>query len=90
VTFAMSSTSHPEVTAPNAVPRVSPFCMHLLSKNIVKRARPMLVDEDVLDASNHCWCAGTGQILGPDRFVAHPHECRRGRACFESPLSDLT
>jgi hypothetical protein len=82
----MSSTPQPAV----ALPRVSPFCSRLLSKNIVKRARPMLVDDDVLDASNHCWCACTGQILGPDRFVAHPRDCRRGRACFESPISDLT
>lgn len=77
-------------TNPGAAPRISPFCMHLLSKNIVKRARPMLTDEDVLDASNHCWCACTGQVLGPDRYVAHPFECRRGRACFESRTGDLT
>ena len=80
-------TASPE---PEAAPRVSPFCVHLLSKNIVKRARAMLTDDDVLDASNHCWCGTTGQALGPDRFVAHPSDCRRGRACFESPLSDLT
>jgi hypothetical protein len=71
-------------------PVVSPFCLRLLSKNIVKRAKPMLTDEDVLDASNHCWCAATGQILGPDRYVAHPGDCRRGRVCYESPLENLT
>lgn len=80
----MSST--PE---PSAAPRVSPFCVHLLSKNIVKRMAPMLADEDVLDASNHCWCARTGQILGPDRFTAHPSACRRARSCFQSPVGDL-
>lgn len=73
-----------------SAPRVSPFCMHLLSKNIVKRAHPMLTDEDVLDASNHCWCKCTGQILGPDRYVAHPSECRSGRTCFESRVTDLS
>lgn len=80
-------SASPEPIAP---PRVSPFCVRLLTKNIVKRARPMLTDEDVLDASNHCWCACTGQILGPDRYVAHPRDCRRGRICFESPIADLT
>lgn len=79
----MNEASEP----PAPLARVKPFCKHLLSKNIVKRTKVMLEDDDVLDASRHCWCKLTGQTLGPDRFSAHPSECRVGRACFESPFA---
>ena len=30
-----------------------------------------------------------GQILGPDREVAEPESCRKGRSCFDSPFASL-
>ena len=74
---------------PEETPRISPFCADLQSKKLAVQGGPALVDEDVLDASNHCWCAATSQILGPDREPAHPSTCRAGRACFHSPLQSM-
>ena len=48
-----------------------------------------MVVGDILDASQHCWCAQTMQTLGPDRFECHPEDCTTGRDCFESPLAGL-
>ena len=63
-----------------------PFCVRLRSKRILTRGVPPLTEADVLDASRWCWCVATDQILGPDRHVAHPADCRKGRSCFESPF----
>ncbi len=68
---------------------ISPYCRHLESKKLMLAQAPPLVDRDVLDASQHCWCAQSFKILGPDGFAAHPADCRKGRACFDSPLVDL-
>ena len=32
------------------------------------------------------WCLSTMETAGPDDGYAHPHQCRRGRACFEEPI----
>jgi hypothetical protein len=69
--------------------RLSPFCKHLASKKIRLAARPPMNERDVLDASNRCWCAKTSQVRGPDREIADPEACRKGRACFESSFADL-
>jgi hypothetical protein len=73
----------------NEKPRVSPFCTALSSKKIMVAEGAPLVDEDVLDRSCHCWCAVTTQVLGPDRELASPADCRKGRACFRSPFEPL-
>ena len=62
---------------------LSPFCRHLQSKKLFFRTLPPQTEEDVLDASRHCWCRQTHQILGPDGEVVEPLECRAGRACFD-------
>lgn len=31
------------------------------------------------------WCLSTMQTAGPDDALAHPHACREGRGCFQSP-----
>jgi len=68
---------------------INPFCAHLGSKKLMLAQRPPMIDTDVLDASNHCWCETTHQIVGPDGSAAHPEDCRKGRPCFESPLEKL-
>ena len=81
--------NQPNESAP-ARPRVSPFCQHLTSKKTVLADAPPRTVEDVMDASQACWCAKTQTILGPDRFVCHPEDCNDPeRTCFESPLRDL-
>lgn len=70
-------------------PRVSPYCEHLCSKKLMIADEPAMVDRDVLDASNHCWCGSTFKLLGPDGSGAHPEDCRKGRECFSSPLERL-
>lgn len=82
--------NRPDETAPAAgLPRVSPFCIRLGSKKLMLAERPPLADGDVLDASQHCWCERTYQVIGPDAGSAHPADCRKGRPCFESPLDEL-
>jgi len=63
--------------------RISPFCRDLSSKKAVFLARPPRDEEELLDASRHCWCGETMQALGPDGDVVAPEDCRAGRACFE-------
>ncbi len=80
----MKNTDHS-----GARPTVSPFCQHLSSKKLMIAEDPPMVDRDVLDASQHCWCGVTYKVLGPDGSQCHPEDCRKGRDCFESPLAEL-
>jgi hypothetical protein len=77
--------TNPETLRPAGL-SISPFCIHLWSKKASFLDRPPLVEEDILDASRHCWCRKTMQVLGPDREVVAPADCRQGRTCFESIL----
>ena len=45
--------------------------------------------EDVLDRSQHCWCARTEKALGPDGELAWPDDCDAKRSCYRSPYGDL-
>jgi len=62
---------------------LSPYCAHLRSKKSRFLASPPRTEGDILDASRHCWCERTMQLLGPDRALVDPDDCRRGRSCFE-------
>lgn len=88
-----SNANRPDPQGPAAAPRrpgVSPYCAHLESKKLSLADTPPMTPRDVLDASQHCWCGKTKDILGPDRFLCHPEECDDPtRDCFESPLKDL-
>jgi hypothetical protein len=68
----------------------SPYCKHLRSKKWHFRTGPPMVASDLLDASNHCWCAKTCEALGADDELAHPDDCTRGRACFEPYFAGAT
>ena len=70
-------------------PKLSPFCEHLDSKKLMLASQTPKVAEDVLDASQHCWCGVTMKILGPDGNQCHPDDCRKGRSCFTSSIQDL-
>jgi hypothetical protein len=34
------------------------------------------------------WCLATMEAFGADDSFAHPHECRKGRVCFEPCAGD--
>ena len=74
---------------PGKKPALSPYCQHISSKKLMMAEEPPLVDSDVLDGSQHVWCGVTFKVLGPDGFQCDPEDCRKGRDCFESPLSEL-
>jgi hypothetical protein len=65
---------------------VFPYCRELRSKKLTFARQPPRTEEDILDASNHCWCARTMQALGPDGELVRPEECRSGRECFRNVL----
>ncbi len=67
----------------------SPYCSDLESKKILVSEGLPRVREDVLDASCHCWCAQTQQVLGPDRELVSPDTCVQGRTCFHSPFESI-
>jgi hypothetical protein len=63
-----------------------PYCSELRSKKLVFARTPPRVEADILDASNHCWCARTQQALGPDNELVQPEDCRAGRECYRPVL----
>jgi hypothetical protein len=65
---------------------LSPYCTNLRSKRLFFSPGPPMIESDVIDACEHCWCRHTMQVLGPDRRRASPDGCRAGRSCFESIL----
>jgi hypothetical protein len=84
--------AQPDRSAPSTSPDppiISPFCSDLCSKKVLGRVGLPMEASDVLDGSGWCWCGRTGQLLGPDRQVAEPESCRKGRACFDSPFASL-
>lgn len=34
------------------------------------------------------WCVATGESVGPDDDLVHPHSCGEGRACFRVPSDE--
>ena len=65
----------------------TPLCADLASKKLRLSGRIAYEADDVLDASNHCWCSRTFKVLGPDRDVAHPEDCGAERSCYRAPGS---
>jgi hypothetical protein len=63
-----------------------PYCRELRSKKLAFARTAPRTEDDILDASNHCWCARTRQSLGPDNDLVRPEECRSGRECYRPVL----
>ena len=57
------------------------ICGLLRSKRYYFLKRAPRASEDLLDASNDCWCARTQMRLGPDGDPSHPDDCRPARRC---------
>jgi hypothetical protein len=78
----------PDATAAaraNAAPQ-TPFCGNLRSKNFFMLDVLPTHASQYLDASNHCWCFHTQQVIGPDGRQVEPEACVPGRSCYRSAL----
>ncbi len=71
-----------------AAPIQSPFCGSLRSKKFFMLDSIAAKAEDYLDASNHCWCRETQQVIGPDGRRVSPDGCTPGRSCYSSALGN--
>jgi hypothetical protein len=71
-----------EISA-SAVPQ-SVFCSSLRSKKFFMIDALPTEASQYLDASNHCWCRMTQQVIGPDGGTVHPDSCVAGRDCYSS------
>jgi hypothetical protein len=66
----------------------SAFCGSLRSKKFFMMDTLATEAEQYLDASNHCWCRVTQQVIGPDGGRVHPNRCVPGRECYSSALDN--
>ena len=64
----------------------TPFCERLRSKKYYFLDSIPETEEQLIDASGHCWCSQTTQSVGPDGFVVLPEDCRPGRDCYVSAV----
>ncbi|MGD0542500.1 MAG: hypothetical protein ABSB33_13385 [Tepidisphaeraceae bacterium] len=64
----------------------TPFCGDLRSKKFFLSDQIATTAEDYLDASQHCWCYHTQQVVGPDGNIVMPERCVPGRSCYRSAL----
>jgi hypothetical protein len=67
----------------------SPFCGALRSKKFFMLDGLATEEEQYLDASNHCWCRKTQQVVGPDGGRVRPNSCVPGRSCYVSALESV-
>ena len=80
------SNSREEDPAANPAAIQTPFCASLRSKKFFMLDALATDAEQYLDASNHCWCCETQQVIGPDGTRATPDRCTPGRSCYTSGL----
>jgi hypothetical protein len=73
----------PSEIATSVVPQ-SAFCGSLRSKKFFMIDALPTDAAQYLDASNHCWCRMTQQVIGPDGGTVHPDSCKVGRDCYSS------
>jgi hypothetical protein len=73
----------PHEIVTNVAPQ-SAFCSSLRSKKFFMIDALPTDASQYLDASNHCWCRTTQQVVGPDGGSVHPESCVAGRACYTS------
>jgi hypothetical protein len=66
----------------------SPFCGSLRSKKFFMLDVIPSAPEDYIDASNHCWCRETQQVIGLDGGRVTPERCVPGRSCYRSALDE--
>ena len=62
------------------------FCGSLRSKKFFLLNALATDAAQYLDASNHCWCRETQQVIGPDGGRATPSRCTSDRSCYTSAI----
>jgi hypothetical protein len=67
----------------------SPFCGSLRSKKFFMLDTFATEADQYIDASNHCWCRETQQVIGPDNGRVQPGRCVPGRTCYSSALESV-
>jgi hypothetical protein len=67
----------------------TPFCGDLRSKKFFLLDQIAAKAEDYLDASEHCWCYHTQQVVGPDGNIVTPDRCVAERSCYRSALAPV-
>jgi len=67
----------------------SPFCGSLRSKKFFMLDTLATDAGQYIDASNHCWCRETQQVVGPDSGQVDPNRCVPGRTCYSSALESV-
>ena len=76
-----------EITASAVIQ--SPFCGSLRSKKFFMMDSLATEAAQYIDASNHCWCWETQQVIGPDSGRVNPNRCVPGRSCYSSALESV-
>ncbi len=79
-----------EARGPELTTLQTPFCGELRSKKFFMLDTLATEEGQYLDASNHCWCFQTQQVIGPDSAPVSPRQCAPGRACYTSGLNELS
>ena len=79
----IDSQENSNEAAASVVPQ-STFCSALRSKKFFMIDALPTEASQYLDASNHCWCRVTQQVIGPDGGSVHPESCVAGRDCYTS------
>ena len=74
------------VNAVETVPVQSPYCGSLRSKKFFMIDGMATSADQYLDASNHCWCRETQEVIGPDNKRVAPENCVPGRSCYSSAI----
>lgn len=83
----MANDSVPERPGAEPAPTLeSPFCGELRSKQFYMHNGLATEASHYLDATGHCWCSVTQQVVGPDGGSVDPGRCVPGRGCFVSAL----
>ena len=81
----MANDSQPEQPAAQpAAGLESRFCGELRSKQYFMHNGLATEAGHYLDATGHCWCSVTQQVVGPDGGSVGPNRCVPGRGCFVS------
>jgi hypothetical protein len=78
----------PVETKKDSAPQ-TPFCGELRSRAFLMLDVIPTDASQYLDASNHCWCFHTQQVLGPDGELVAPEHCTPGRGCYRSALAPI-
>ena len=67
-----------------------PFCADLRSKKWFTLDAPARDEDELLDASGHCWCRRTMLSVGQDGELVDPEDCRSGRGCHRALAEEKT